>query len=75
MKKVSDSLTFRYRELVSVICLFPIGTAVIFSSPLIAEDTFTDLAMDAMGWFCFVMFAIFRTWATLYIGGRKDKEL
>ena len=46
MKKVSDSLTFRYRGLVGVICLFPIGVAIIFSSPLIAEDTFHNYTKD-----------------------------
>lgn len=75
MKKVSDSLTFRYRGLVGVICLLPIGISITFSSPFISEDTFTDLVMDALGWFCFAMYATFRTWATLYIGGRKDKKL
>lgn len=75
MKKVSDSLTFRYRGLVGVICILPIGIAIIFSSPFLLEDTFTDLTMDALGWFSFVMYATFRTWAALYIGGRKDKEL
>lgn len=75
MKHVSDSITFKYRGLIGVICLVPIGLAIIFSSPLIAEDTFIDLAMDALGWMCFVTYVTFRVWATLYIGSRKDKEL
>lgn len=75
MQRVSDSLIFKYRGLVGIICLFPIGTAIIFSSPLITEDTFLDLAMDALGWLCFVIYATFRIWATLYVGGRKGKEL
>ncbi len=75
MKKVSDSLTFKYRGLVGVICLLPVGIAVFFSFPLIAENTLIDFITDVLGWFCFGLYITFRIWSTLYIGGRKDKEL
>src|SRR5574337_582273 len=75
MKKVSDSLMFKYRGLVGVVCLFPVGIAVVFSSPLIAENTFTDFITDVLGWCCFGLYITFRIWSTLYVGGRKDKEL
>lgn len=66
---------FKHRGLVGIICLFPVGIIIIFSSPLVEEGTFIDFAMDALGWFCFAFYVTFRIWATLYIGGRKDKEL
>lgn len=75
MKRISDSLMFKYRGLVGIVCLFPVGTAVFFSSPLIAENTFIDFVTDILGWFCLGLYVTFRIWATLYIGGRKDKEL
>ncbi|HHT9110560.1 MAG TPA: methyltransferase family protein [Candidatus Brocadiaceae bacterium] len=75
MKKVSDSYAFKHRGLVGVACLFPLGIAVFFSSPLIAENTFIDFATDVLGWVCFGLYVTFRTWSTLYVGGRKDKEL
>lgn len=75
MKKVSDSLMFKHRGLVGVVCLFPLGIAVVLSSPLIAENTLTDFITDILGWFCFGLYITFRIWSTLYVGGRKDKEL
>lgn len=75
MNKVSDSRMFKNRGLVGYICLFPLGLAVIFSSPLIAENTVTDIITDILGWFFFGLYITFRIWSTLYVGGRKDKEL
>jgi protein-S-isoprenylcysteine O-methyltransferase Ste14 len=73
--KVSDSLTFKYRGLLGVICLFPIGIIVMLSAPLIEENTFIDFVTDVLGLFCFGLYVTFRIWSTLYVGGRKDKEL
>ncbi len=75
MKSVADSVMFKYRGFVGVVCLLPIGIAVFFSSPLITEDTFTDFITDVLGWCFFGLYVTFRIWSTLYVGGRKDKEL
>jgi len=60
MKKVSDSRMFKNRGLVGYICLFPLGLAVIFSSPIIAENAVTDIITDILGWFCFGLYITFR---------------
>lgn len=75
MKSVTDSVMFKHRGFVGVICLLPVGITVIFSSPFIAENSLTDFITDVLGWFCFGLYVTFRIWATLYVGGRKDKEL
>ena len=46
-----------------------------FSFPRIAENTLIYFITDVLGWFCFGLYVTFQIWSTLYIGGRKDKEL
>ncbi|HQU32663.1 MAG: isoprenylcysteine carboxylmethyltransferase family protein [Planctomycetia bacterium] len=75
MKSVADSLMFKYRGFVGVICLLPVGIAVIFSTPFIAKNAYIYFIADILGWLCFGLYVTFRIWATLYVGGRKDKEL
>lgn len=53
----------------------PVGIAIIFSRPIIAQDSMAFLFLHLLGWFLFVLYVTFRVWATLYIGGRKDSEL
>lgn len=53
----------------------PVGAAVLFSKPLVAHDSPTDHLMELAGWFCFLAYLFFRVWATLYVGGRKEKVL
>ena len=61
--------------MIGIIFLFPIGVAISFSYPMIKEDSFLDLLLDGLGWGLFLTYIAFRLWATLYIGGRKDKQL
>ena len=70
-----NSLVFKYRGFVGMICLGSVGLAVAFSFPLVEDGTFLDITGNALGWLCFMLYVTFRLWATLYIGGRKDKEL
>ena len=66
---------FKHRGWIGILCLCSIATAVILSAPWVAEDTLTDCIFDALGWVCFVLYVTFRLWATLYVGGRKGREL
>jgi len=75
MKGLRHSCFFENRGILGFLLLFPIGLAVSFSTPMIPEDSFMDSVMDSLGWGLFLTYASFRLWATMYIGGRKDKQL
>jgi len=69
------SWIFKSRGWMGSFLLVPIGIAVSFSFPMIKEDSLLDLLMDFLGWGLFLTYIAFRLWATLYVGGRKDKQL
>ncbi|HZR45742.1 MAG TPA: isoprenylcysteine carboxylmethyltransferase family protein [Candidatus Manganitrophaceae bacterium] len=75
VETINDSVAFKNRGKIGVILFLPIVVAVSFSSPVVARGGLLDLFMDALGWLSFGLYLTFRIWATLYIGGRKDKEL
>lgn len=74
-KAVTDSWIFSHRSLIGIACLLPAGLAVIFSRPWIAESSPWALAFDFAGWLLFLAYLGIRIWATLYVGGVKDKVL
>ena len=74
-KSVTDSWIFTHRSLIGIACLAPAGLAVIFSKPWIAESSPWALALDLAGWIFFLAYLGMRIWATLYVGGVKDKVL
>jgi len=55
--------------------LVPAGLAALASKPRIAENSWPALLLNSGAWIFFLFYATWRIWATLYIGGRKDKEL
>lgn len=75
MNAIRKSWAFRNRGLLGALTLVPAAVAVLFSEPLVAEDSAADLAMDLAAWVSFLLYVTMRLWATLYIGGRKDAEL
>lgn len=75
MRSIRDSFAFRSRGIVGIVLLLPVGIAVIFSDPIVREDTPLDFTFDALAWFLFGLYITFRLWATLYVGGRKDRVL
>lgn len=74
-KSVTDSWIFTHRSLIGIACLAPAGLAVIFSKPWIAESSPWALLLDFAGWILFLAYLSMRIWATLYVGGVKDKIL
>lgn len=74
-KTVSNSWIFTHRSLIGVVFLLPAGLAVIFSRPLLNESAPAALALDFLGWLLFLAYLGMRIWATLYVGGVKDKIL
>jgi protein-S-isoprenylcysteine O-methyltransferase Ste14 len=75
MKNITQSAMFRNRGLIGVICLTPVAILVLFSQPIIPEDSFADIAMEACGWVFLCLYLGMRIWATLFVGGRKDSQL
>jgi len=65
----------KWREWVSVLIIAPFAAAALVSAPRIPEDSAADFLLEAAGWVCFWTGALFRWWATLYIGGRKTHGL
>ena len=49
--------------------------AASFSTPVFNFSVAIDLIIDLLAWLLFLIYAFVRVWATLYIGGRKEKEL
>ena len=45
----------------------------LLGKPRLTPGGSADLLLDAMGWLVFLVGAVLRTWAMLYIGGRKAK--
>lgn len=72
---VRSAIGFRYRGVVGVLLLVPAGIAALFSTPDVADHSMADLALSAVGWLAFLCYLSLRVWATLYVGGRKDREL
>jgi len=68
------SFMFRNRGLIGGLLLFPAGVAALIGRPLL-HGTAVDLIGSAMGWLLFIGYLMLRFWATMYIGGRKDKQL
>lgn len=72
---VRSVFTFRHRGLMGVLLFVPVGAAALFSPPTVAEDSLPGVLLNTAGWLAFLVYAAFRVWATLYVGGRKDREL
>lgn len=75
MNKISKLMIFDYRGKITAFFIAGLCAAVAVSSPLVRLNTFIGTAMLILGWVFFVLFCTIRLWATLYIGGRKSREL
>lgn len=65
----------RSRAWISILIVASFAVIELLSVPVVKEETVADLLLDTAGWLSFFFGATFRWWATLYVGGRKDKEL
>jgi len=66
---------FRWRGPVGVFILGPAAAISLFSVPLANDDAWLHVAIQAVAWMMFLAGASLRFWATLYVGGRKEREL
>jgi len=69
------TLMFKRRGVVGGLLLFPFVLAVLLDRPLVPHGALLDHAFDAAAWMLFLAFFVFRIWATMYIGDRKDQQL
>jgi len=53
----------------------PAFMVILFSRPMVENGGLADLGLYTAGWLFFTLYLLFRLWATLYVGGRKDQEL
>ena len=66
---------FRWRGGAGSVILIPAAIVTLFSTPLFGESSWLYLTVRAVAWGSFLAGAGLRFWATLYVGGRKEREL
>lgn len=65
----------RRREWLAALVMAPFAFASVLSPAIIPEKSLLEAALEFMGWLCFWSGALMRWWATLYIGGKKNRRL
>jgi protein-S-isoprenylcysteine O-methyltransferase Ste14 len=58
-----------------VVFLVPATVITLFSPPIVSSDSWMHVIVELLAWTAFAAGASFRFWATLYIGGRKERDL
>lgn len=66
---------FNWRGWLGILTLVPLALASILSGRHWTEGTWFDENLDAVGYVLILAGVGLRTWATLYVGGRKSREL
>jgi protein-S-isoprenylcysteine O-methyltransferase Ste14 len=75
LRSVRSVFGFRHRGWIGVMLFGPAGTAAIFSTPMIAPGSLPGVLLTAAGWCAFLAYVVLRVWATMQVGGRKEREL
>jgi protein-S-isoprenylcysteine O-methyltransferase Ste14 len=70
-----DRIGFRRRGWIAVVLLAPATAVAMLSDPLALEGTTLDLALDSLAWLTLAGGVALRFWATLYVGGRKQRAI
>lgn len=71
---MSRPFLYRSRAWLSLLIIAPTAIVTVFSSPAFDFNDLSTIFLASIGWLFFCSGAFFRWWATLYIGGRKDKS-
>jgi protein-S-isoprenylcysteine O-methyltransferase Ste14 len=66
---------FRWRGGVGTLLLVPATIITLFSAPLVPPDSWEHVVIRGFAWAAFIAGAGMRFWVTLYLGGRKEKEI
>ncbi len=75
MKSIAESFAFRNRGKVGFVLVAPLVVSLVFSYPMIEENSPIGIVLTSLGWLVFGLYLTIRIWATLFIGSRKDSEL
>ena len=70
-----DHWGFYHRQRIAWAVFAPAVVLTIFTKPIGIEGTWLDIGFDVVAWSLFGLGALLRFWSTLYMGGRKRKEL
>src|SRR5262245_44567857 len=65
----------RSRAWIGLLIMAPFAALSLVTPPLVSPGAWADLTGDMIGWTLFLLGAATRWWATLYIGGTKNKVL
>jgi protein-S-isoprenylcysteine O-methyltransferase Ste14 len=71
IRNASKPWIVRWRSWTSMLVISPFAIAAALSAPMVPANSAVDRLCGMAGWTCFCAGAMFRWWATLYIGGRK----
>lgn len=74
-RTVAESARFRWRGAAGAVVLVPAFLATLLSTPALPPWPWVVASLNAAGWAAFAAGAALRFWATLYIGGRKERDL
>ena len=66
---------FRWRGANGMLFMTPFVVLTILSYPRVRDGSWGELALDDLGWMLFLGGVGLRFWATLYVGGRKTREV
>lgn len=75
MRHSGHSWAFHHRAWIGIACFIPAILAVILSRPIFPQGSVWDYFFNVIAWGFFLAYLLFRIWATLFVGGRKDREL
>ena len=70
-----SSWVFKLRRQLLVVVFGPVLVLAALSEPYFLEGTVADIVIDAVGTILLLAGLLIRSWATLYIGGRKTDQL
>jgi protein-S-isoprenylcysteine O-methyltransferase Ste14 len=74
-RKKRKHWAFRWRGANGMLFMTPFVVLVILSAPRVREGSWGGLALDDLGWVLFMGGVAVRFWATMYVGGRKSREV
>ncbi len=66
---------FRHRRLMAIVGIAATAGLVLFSAPIVREGEPIEEVAESIGYCLLIAYVVLRVWATLYISGRKHKEL
>jgi len=66
---------FRWRGANGMLFMTPFVVLAVLSDPRVRPESWANLALNDFGWLLFLGGVGLRFWATLYVGGRKSREV